>query len=344
MMWKVEEIPELRGFVVEWAEPGNYLFSRRDRIFRSNGIGHPIDLVAAIPAPMWRSLASRSRLCQRLLRFSVNDLIPLEDGEIFASFDRSVGLVRKNEYLPLGGLRRPCRVLRSAIARSPAGDLFFGEYIDNKERGPIALYKYRSGTDRVELVREFDAGSARHIHGIYADPFEPSLICLTGDAPGECAIYRSTDGFETMDIVGSGDESWRAVSCLFAEDAIYYGTDAEHQENKIFRIDRETGDRSEVGKVSGTVFYSQIVNGEMFFATTAEDAPSQSENVAAVWHVDPAAGVSEVVRFEKDRWNPTLFGFGTIYFPHVQSRADRLIFHVYAANMDNRTFEISLKH
>lgn len=343
MNWKVEEIPELRGCVVEWAEPGNYLLSRRDQIFRSTRIGDALVHIGTIPAPLWRSFASRSRLLQRLLRFSVNDLVPLDDGEIFVSFDRSVGLIRRDKYFPLSGLRRPCRILRSAVARGPGGDLFFGEYLDNKDRGPIALYRYRPGSDRVEIAHEFDTGSMRHIHGVYSDPVDPSMLCLTGDAARECSIYRSRDGFETIEVIGGGDESWRAVSCLFTGDAIYYGTDAEHRENKIFRIDRFTGDRTELGTVSGTVFYSQMVDGNLFFATTAENAPSQSQNVAAVWHVDPVGGVSEIVRFEKDRWHPTLFGFGTIYFPHMASRPDRLLFHVSAAHDDNKTFEISLK-
>ena len=33
MKWTVEEVPELKGYTVEWAEPGNFYLSRRNVLF-----------------------------------------------------------------------------------------------------------------------------------------------------------------------------------------------------------------------------------------------------------------------------------------------------------------------
>ncbi|HEX6280342.1 MAG TPA: hypothetical protein VFZ49_10070, partial [Pyrinomonadaceae bacterium] len=340
MNWKIVEIPELRGYVVEWAEPGNYLLSRRNSLFRSADLQPPFEHPADFPAPSWRSTLARARLAQRLLRFSVNVVLPLSNGDTFVSFDKSIGVLRNGRMTALRGLRRPCRILRSGAASATDASVYFGEYFGNSDKSEVNVYRYAPGADSVEVVYTFPAGTARHVHGTYFDPFDGSLVCLTGDADHECRMIRSRDGFDTVEIIGEGDESWRAVSILFTEDAMYYGTDAEFRSNTIYRLDRGTGEREELGEVSGTVFYSQRFQGELFFTTTAENAPSQKENVAAIWNVDKEGKLIELAKFQKDLWHTSLFGFGTVYFPHASSVSDRSFFSVYATENDGRTFEI----
>src|SRR5215207_4667567 len=126
MNWIVEPVPELSGYAVEWAEEGNYLLSRRNVLYRSPDLKPPFEKIATIASPFWKQLASKSRLAQRLLRFMVTNVIPLENEEVFVTFDRSVGVIREGEYHPLAGLVRPCRVLRSACAIDKKGDIYFG--------------------------------------------------------------------------------------------------------------------------------------------------------------------------------------------------------------------------
>ena len=237
MTWTLEEIPELRGYTVEWAEPGNYFLSRRNALYHSSDLTPPLEKVAAISAPSWKSLASRFRLTQRLLRFMVTNVVRLDNRELFVTFDKSVGVVRDGRYRELAGLVRPCRVLRSACAIDGRGEIYFGEYLANDERGEMRIYRYRPGSDAVEVAYTFPPKSIKHIHGIYFDTFTDSMICLTGDDDAECRIARSSDGFKTMDVVGQGDETWRAVSILFDERAMYYGMDAEFRSNHIFRLE-----------------------------------------------------------------------------------------------------------
>src|SRR5205085_4825651 len=127
----------------------------------------------------------------------------------------------------------------------------FGEYLANTERGPMRIYKYRAGSHRLEVAYTFPAGSITHIHGLYADPLSDDIYCLTGDAPSECRLLKSANGFETFDTGGEGDESWRAVSLLFAETALYYGTDAEFHDNHIVRLSRGSLQREMLGEVNG---------------------------------------------------------------------------------------------
>jgi hypothetical protein len=338
MPWKLEQIPRLTGYTVEWAEPDDYYLSRRNQIYHSADLEDAVVEVGSIDAPLWRRVASRSRLCQRLLRFMVYNLIPLSNGDLFITFDKTIGIFRDGRYIHVEGLVRPCRVLRSGCAVNAAGDVFFGEYLANPGRDSVHIYRYRTGSDRLEVVHTFPPGHIRHIHGLYFDRFTDGVYCLTGDADTECRIIRSFDGFASTETVGMGDESWRAVSILFSEKHLYFGTDAEHRGNELFSLDRESRQRAQIGKVSGTVFYSERVGPDMFFTTTAENAPSQTKNVAGLWNVDSTGQLNRIAVFEKDRWDVRLFMFGTIHFPFENRFDDRLYFSLLGVEGDNSTY------
>lgn len=340
MKWKVEQLRQLRGYAVECAEPGNFLLSRRNCLFHSTTLEPPFELVAGIDAPFWKRLASNSRLAQRLLRFMVTNVIPLANGEIFVTFDKSVGVVRSGKYCEVKGLFRPCRVLRGACAVDNAGNVFFGEYLANNERGGMRVYKYSPGSSRLESIFTFPSNSIKHIHGIYFDRFTNSLFCLTGDDDKECRITQTFDEFRTLETVGEGDETWRAVSLLFSAESLLYGMDAEFRDNHILQFDRQSREQRSLGQVSGPVYFSKQFSGEMFFTTTAENAPSQKENVAAIWNVDAQGKCEEIAKFRKDRWHRALFMFGTIHFPYTNTVEDGLYFYVVGAKGDGRSYRI----
>ncbi len=341
MKWKVKEIPDLKGYTVEWAVDGEYLISRRNRLYRSTSLKPPFDEIGRVGAPQWKAGLSTFRLAQRLFRFMFYNVAPLADGSIFVTFDKTVGIFRNGIYETLSGLERPCRVLRSGCAVDHDGDIYFGEYLANDERGEMRVYRYRTGGEGLEVAYVFQPGSIKHIHGLYYDPFTDSIFCLTGDAPHECQILKSRDECRSFEVVGSGDETWRAVSLLFSKGHLTYGTDAEFRDNQIFRVNRETPAREQLAKVDGTVFYSKAIGDDLFFTTTAENAPSQKENVAALWHLDQEGKCTKLASFAKDIWHPTLFMFGTIHFPFQCASSDELFFSLVSVKGDNRTFRIS---
>jgi len=343
MEWTVEEVPHLRGYTVEWAETGNYYLSRRNRLFWSADLNPPFKQIAVIHAPGWRSTAARFRLGQRLLRFMVTNVLPLSNDDLFITFDKAVGIVHSGQYLQLNGLVRPCRVLRSAACIDEHGDVYFGEYLANTERGEMRVYRYTPGSEEITVAHVFLAGSIRHIHGIYFDQLTNAVYCLTGDEEKECHIFRSTDRCETFEVVGEGDETWRAVSILFDDERFFYGTDAEFRANNLYSVDRQTLERNILGEVSGTVFYSKRIGPDKFFTTTAENAPSQKENVAALWHVNAGGNCTEIAKFKKDPWHRSLFMFGTIHFPNMADGFADLYFHLVGVEGDNCTYRATPK-
>lgn len=338
--WIVEHVPALSGYTVEWAEQENYYLSRRNILYRSRDLQAPFEKLITIDAPFWKTAASVSRLAQRLLRFQVTNVIPLSNGDIFVTFDKSVGIIRDSKYRRLDGLERPCRVLRSACAVDHDGNVFFGEYLANAERGAMRVYKYVPGEDSLRVAYTFPPETIKHIHGIYFDESTRSLFCLTGDEPQECRILQTFDQFATVESVGQGDETWRAVSVLFDDRHLYYGMDAEFRANHLYKLTRETSERKSLCEVNGTVFYSKRVGDDLFFTTTAENAPSQTENVAALWHIDREAGCQQIVKFKKDLWHKALFQFGTIHFPYVNRLENELYFSLVGVENDDQTFRI----
>lgn len=338
--YRVREVPALRGFCVEWAAPDRILLSKRNVLYESEGADlGSMRRLGAVPLPAWRSLAMRARPVQRAARQMFYNVLPLPDGSIFVTYARRIGVFREGIYHCLKGLVRPCRVLRGAAAVTGDGHVFFGEYLDNAERGPMRIYRYVPGDDGLGVAYTFPPGAIRHVHGIYHDPIDRRLWCLTGDVEREARILTTDDGFRTLKTIGSGDESWRAVSVQFARGAIWYAMDAEFTQNKLFRLDRATGRRSEAGTVDGPVYYSATWRGSLFFAVTAELCPSQEGRSATLWTIREGA-LSRVVSIDKDRW-PFILLPGTLHFPAGPGVEEGLYFQgVALKGADARCFRV----
>lgn len=342
MTWRVEDVPRLRGYAVEWYEDGLAILSRKNRLYRADSPTSGLQLIGDVTSSRLKQFAAILRLGQRLGRFMIYNAIPLSGGTIFVTFDKQIGLMSKGVYVPLRGLQRPFRVLRGACAIGKDGAVYFGEYLDNADRGPMNVYRYLPGDKEVTIVHTFGAGEVRHIHGIYSDPYGDALWCLTGDGPSESRVLRTSDYFRTLETVGEGDESWRTVSLLFARDAVVYASDAEFNQNHIYKLDRESLERQVLGEIDGPVYYSHAIGDDLFFAVTAELCPSQEKPEATLWHVSRDGKLDRVYSAEKDLVQTIaiarVFMPGTMHFPAGTAPLMETYFHgVGLRGIDNRT-------
>ena len=337
--WCVERVAALDGYTIEYAAEGDYILSRRNLLFRSSHLAPPFEPIGTVDAPFWRRAASFLRPLQRLLRFMFYNVIAAADGSLFVTFDRCAGVMRSGRFEPLTGLLRPSRFLRSACAVATDGSIYMGEYLQNNQRGPINVYRWVPGDTRLRVVHVFPAGSIRHVHGIYFDPYAGCLWCVTGDNGDEARILRSADGLRTLETVGAGDETWRCVSLLFTAEGIYYGMDAEFAANGIYRIDRGTMARSRLGEINGPVYYSYGRENDLFFAVTAELCPIQTDRTAALWHLGERQALERLVSFKKDHLPVAPFLPGTLSFPTGPGLPDRFWFSgTSLVHADQRTF------
>ncbi len=330
MKFSFTPIPEYNGYFCEWIEEKNYVFSLRNKLYRSDSISSPLEYIGSFPESIFQRFLYRFSLIRRLLRQSFYNVLPLKNGAYFVSYGRQLGIIKDKKYIPISGMDQPFRVLRSALALDNQGNIFFGEYSSNNDRLPVKIYKYSQDRNKLEVVYEFPAGSIRHIHGIYYDKYSKSLWCLCGDVGKENRILYSKDEFKTIFVVGGGDETWRAVSILFTEKYFYYGMDAEYTDNYIIRVDKSDYSRKKIGKVNGPVYYSYKHNNKLIFAVTAELCPSQSDKYASLYVLDLDDNMERILDIKKDFFSVKYFLPGAFYFPAGPGVNNKMLFNTIA--------------
>jgi hypothetical protein len=331
-------VPALDDCAVEWAMDDSLIISCGNALYRCNLEGGNRQLLGAVPRPMSARLVSRVRLGRRFLREMFYNVIPLANGRLFATFARDVGFFVDTRFQPLSGIRRSTRVLRGGCAVAPDGSVYWGEYFDNDTRGEVYVYRWDPRDDRAEVAYVFGRGQIYHVHSIQRDPFDESLLCLTGDRKMECRFLRTRDGFRTIDAVGEGDERWRFVSVVPRADSWLVATDAEFTQNEISRLDRRTGERTRLGVADGPVYYSAQAGDTTFFGSTAERCDIQPQPRATLYAVRESR-VEAVRTFPKDlgasRLAWKLFLPGTLHFPLNSASGNRL----YVSGVGLRGFD-----
>ena len=167
--WTLTEEVALRGFSVEWAEPGRLILARRNELYEAAGPDATPRPLGRLDAGPWRPLLARIRPAQRALRFGFYNLLRLPDGTFFYTFDKGVGIWDGRSFAPLPGLVRPTRVLRGAAALDREGEVWFGEYVGQRgsardPRLPLPP-RHLPRRDRVHLPAWRGATRARDLRG-----------------------------------------------------------------------------------------------------------------------------------------------------------------------------------
>ncbi len=278
-------------------------------------------IIAKFPF-IWEDLFGLNRLASRALRIEKCIVYPTESGKLLGIrkgkvYDLSAGNAR--ELFSIQG-RAP---LLRGVARSADGELFFGEYLSNKERGSVNIWAIRSDLSSYRKAYFFPSGSIRHIHGLYCDPFKPERIWVTtGDLNGECYIWYSDDGFKSIERIGDGTQLWRAVGLLFTEEAVNWFTDTNLADNHFVRMDRKTMKAEILYDVDNSTLYScRTTDGYYIASTIVEEGEFIKSNKATIRVSKDCLNWKSVLSFEKDRYSKVYFGFGAISFPVGQIKS-----------------------
>ena len=329
------------SYVVEWADSRGYILSKLNRLYFSADLNPPYRFIGAFPAPLLQRILARNRVAQRALRFMYYNVIGITSERIFVTFQKSLGVFENGEFSAIFGQLRPSKVLRGGCALDDRGGIYLGEYFSNDTRHEVNVYYLAPDSHKLEVVHVFEPGAIRHIHGLHFDPYEKHVWVVTGDRGSECRILRTKDHFKTLEVVGQGDETWRAVCMVFRKDAFYYATDAEFQQNHVRKIDRKTLESSALFEVDGPVYYAKDISDHIFFGSTAEGAEIQKQNRACLWSVDNQDNSQMVASYDKDIF-PNIFMPGTLHFPLGNDGHNRLLFNcVGLSGVDNQTMEIT---
>ena len=303
----------------EYIGPEGIYWSRGPHIFHSETLEGPLIRIASIPRTALQKILSLSRMGRRLARETFYNIFPVPNGDLFFSYGTEHGFIRNGKVRFLKGAARRHRILRGGAALLPDGSIVFGEYFDNSNREPVRIYRTHSDNDQLEEVYLFAPGEVRHIHSISWDRITSRIIVCTGDLESECRIIAFSENFSKHEVLGQGTEDWRTISPQFSKHAIYYGTDAQFEQNRILRFDRVSKTLSRLANVNGPVFYSFAVNDGWVFGTSAEMCPSQTSPEAILYHLDmQTEAVTELARYSKDIWPTKYFQFGIFNFPILE--------------------------
>lgn len=282
--------------------------------------------LAKFPFAFPRDLFGWLRPAARAFRSDKCNIYCNSVGNVLAIRADTVYAMRTDKLIPLFTINGDC-ALHGGICEDGHGWTYFGEYFMNPSRVPVRIWRLDPALEKHEIAHEFPAGSVRHVHGIYRDPFDPkALWAAVGDLQGECRFIRTRDRFATIESFGDGSQQWRAVALYFTRDHVCWLTDSNLEQNYACRMDRKTG-KLELGQpIDNSGWYGTTTREGVSVAfTTVERGPGIHRQESSVLVSEDAFHWQEVYSFKKDFWKPVqLFKYGVISVPTGQMTLDNL--------------------
>ena len=287
-----------------------------------------------------------SRLLRRALRLDRVNAVLNERGDGIVLVYRGAVHLYDLETLRLcrTGTLRQCRnVLHRAVAVTARG-IYMGEYGRNPRRRPVPIHRSRDGGRSWEVAYEFAAGSIRHVHGIFADPYSDRLWIPTGDRVGECYLVSADHDFGDVVRYGDGSQAWRAVTLFFEPERIVWAMDSESETSYLQVFDRRTRALTRGHAFPGPVWYGKrLAGGTALVQTTVEIGAGVRRRQACVFASTDLLDWREVARFDKDAWPPRWCRFGVVAFADgCQTPEDFVLFGDALKGLDGRAYRAEL--
>ena len=289
-------------------------------VLKSRDGGHSWEKICNLEENLWDSLLGRFVLYQRLTRRRVHNIIPNSFGShLLVTKNRFYILDKEHNLRAVSHSCEGSRPLREAVIFQEE-DLIYGEYSLNPNRDIISVIK--SNLSASQPLYSFDSRRVRHIHALQYDPFEGNYWIATGDEDNECMIGVFSDDFQRLDIIGEGSQQWRTVNFVFAEDAVFWGTDDPDGQNAVYSYDRSSGGIRHHFDVEGPIYYSRRRNNIIILGTTVEN--KYKTKYGHLYLYDFLIDKSVVgLSLEKDNLHPHLFGYGIFEFAHGEGQTNR---------------------
>lgn len=209
--------------------------------------------------------------------------------------------------------------------------VYYGEYIWNKDCGPVAIYKREDGI--WTKVYEFPPNTITHIHNIVYDCRKKLFYILTGDTDEAAGIWIADESFSSVKRLLSGEQKYRACVAFPIEDGIIYATDTPLEKNHIYRVlveDEIIRRIDPLKELPGPCIFGTCIGGKYLFATSVEPDSSLpnwryrityklgkgvAERYSHIYIISETGELIEDYREKKDLWPIWLFQFGNFVFP-----------------------------
>jgi hypothetical protein len=227
--------------------------------------------------------------------FGINHVCVMNSSFLIAIYDRLYTFDLDNEFGVASHVEEFKKLnatppLKSGIAAHEKSECFyFGEYINGKKEA-VRIFRIKNRGTEIEVAYEFPLGDIQHVHGIFYDTYRNRLWVTTGDKDNECGIFFSDDEFTTLEKLGGGDQSWRAVSVIPTATDLFWGMDAGKDApssaiNKIYKYNFDKSERTEEAIIGNPAYHSIISEcGNIYLGVNFEpDRKQDTPEKSAIW-------------------------------------------------------------
>jgi hypothetical protein len=270
-----------------------------------------------------RRISSRFDLSSRFFRDGFHALSVLPSGNLVAAVPGAIVTLPATEtqFEVTHKIERGTRPLH--IATTPNGNVFWGEYFDNKQRSEVHIFASGDGGLTWHVAHTFPARSIRHVHNIVYDQWKDCLWIFTGDYGSECKIIRASPDLSSLDEVIAGNQQCRTVGAVISPEGIYFASDTPLEENHIYLLDR-SGKVHRLTVIPSSSIYGCRNRNGIFFSTMVEPSDvNRTKNVTLVGSTD-GADWKQIASWPKDRWSMRFFQYGNAFLPDGDNTTDLL--------------------
>jgi hypothetical protein len=328
---KLEVTKTVPGSRALFVEPGRVIGGRGRELLEWRDDGE-WRCIAKFPASAAEAALSAWSFTRLGLRLGIHSVVTVGDGEFLAVLKRRFVLVGKSGRLTeVDRVHRGNKPASRALCATPAGPIFYGEYLLNNDRSSaVAIYRTDDVAKGFKKIHEFPAGEVRHVHFLQWDPHGSCLWMGTGDRDSECRFYRSDDHGGSWQLAGGGSQDWRAVGVAFTGSALFWGmdagSDAGDTPNFIMRYDRKSRTIGRVQRLQGPAHgVGALADGTLVVSSGVEGGINEADRCAHLWASRDGDHWEEVFARPKKRW-PNIIQFGVLRIPPGAGRGDELTF------------------
>jgi hypothetical protein len=303
--------------ILHHLHPDGTLWGTAGRAILKRPPGRDWQKVGQFPFIPQRDLLAVARPLARALRADKANIYVNRLGHTLGIRSSTVYAVTERALEPIFSIQGDS-VLHGGLCEDGNGAIYFGEYFMNPSRHPVRIWRVASDLSTGEVAYTFSAGQIRHVHGIYPDPYDSGVMWVTsGDYQGENYLWRTHDGFSSLERFGDGEQIWRAVRLFFTPDYICWLTDSQLETNHACRMSRRDG-QLEIGQpLQAPAWYGATTDDGWHLAfTTVEPGPAVTRGDSAVLASRNAFKWHEIAAWGKDAWRPMkVFKYGVISCP-----------------------------
>ena len=292
------------------------------------------ETVASFRPDWWRNITSRSRLTYLLVRDGFHALVALDDKTMIAAVPGAIATraPESKQFQTTHEVSRGTRPLH--IAAVPGGNIYWGEYFDNRARAEVYIYASADHGQTWHVAYTFPAGTIRHVHNIVYDRWADCLWILTGDEGAECRILRADRDLRSIETVLSGNQQARAVAAIPAEDGLYLSTDTPLEQNHVLLLDRTGRVKKIADLASSSIFGCRTANG-LFFSTMVEPSLVNSTREVHLAGSTDGTNWQTQARWEKDSLPMRYFQYGNAILPDGNNTTNYLAATTIAVRQDD---------